>query len=612
MRVDMAKVDQMIGLIGDMTINLSSHEDSSQFLQTTLNEFDNTMKRLKDIALNLETGFELATIPHLNPVTGPLLKEEQDNDEFDPLEMDRYSDLHILIRSLNEAVADLNSIMDQTSKVQTLWQSTMDRQRRVINEIQSSMQLIKMTPFATLSNRLYKTVRESARVTGKYIRLIIEGESMEMDTHVWNVLADPLMHLLRNSVDHGIESPGQRKKTKKPEQATIIIRCIRRGSWLHMHISDDGKGLDYDAIRKKAQKLYPEKNISAMNDDELTNIIFKQGFSTKAEATTISGRGVGMDVVDFAVKQLNGSIEVKSAKGKGTQFIIRLPIEVAQLPALLVEFGQQEFAVPLRDITRILKIDQKQARKNTFKLDNNTFPLLRPPEVLRLKTTAQDSENDPFALLVDVGGENGILVADKIIAKKDVVFKNLGSHLHNIVPCIAGATIMGNGNLIPIINTEEMFLQQRPGVKPAKTVTGDIGDAQEPSKKLDILIVDDSISIRKVLTNFINNHGWNPTSAKDGVDAMEMIRLHTFDLILLDIEMPRMNGFDVLQSLQTQTEYSSIPVLMLTSRSAKKYKDRAKELGANGFVTKPFKDDELLSLINSHVKPALPTGKLST
>jgi chemosensory pili system protein ChpA (sensor histidine kinase/response regulator) len=607
LRVEMGKVDQMIGLIGDMTINISSYEDSSQFLQATLMEFDNTIKRINDITLNLETGFELTTIPHLNAVSGSTQDGNQTADEFDPLEMDRYSDIHIMIRSLHEAIADLSSIKDQTIKVQTLWLSTMGRQQRVINEIQNSMQLIKMAPFLTLSNRLYKTVRESARVTKKSVQLGIDGGSMEMDTHVWNVLADPLMHLLRNSIDHGIEKPEDRKKANKPEQATILIKIIRRGSWMNMHFSDDGKGLDYDAIRKKASTLYPKKEVSAMGNDDLTALIFKQGFSIKEKATTMSGRGVGMDVVDHAVKQLNGNIEVISTPGKGIEFIIRLPIEVAQLSALLVKFGQQDFAVPLRDINRIFKINKKQSTKIDFKLDNTILPLLKPTEILGLKPMQQPFGDQYFALSVDVGSENAILVTDSIIGRRDVVFKSLGPHLHNKVPCVAGATIMGNGNLIPILNTEELFLRK----KLSASIVDDIDiEIDKPDQDLKILIVDDSISIRKVLTNFISNQGWQPSVAKDGVDAMEMIRQFSYDLILLDIEMPRMNGFDVLQSLQLHLDYSNIPVLMLTSRSAMKYKNRAIELGAKGFVTKPFKNEELLSLINSLVKPDLSTKKL--
>jgi chemosensory pili system protein ChpA (sensor histidine kinase/response regulator) len=609
LRVDMGKVDKLIGLLGDMTINLSSHEDSSQLLKTTIGEFDNTMRRLKDITLSLETGFELATIPHINSEPAYLQKADQIIDEFDPLEMDRYSDLHIMIRSLNEAVADLNSIMGQATNIQKSWQTVISGQTRVVNEVQNSMQLIKMTPFSTLSNRLHKTVRESARVTNKSIQLVIEGGSLEMDTHVWNVLADPLMHVLRNSVDHGIEKADERKKTRKPNQATIKIKCVRKGSWLHMHISDDGNGLDYDAIKCRAKELYLKTDVSGMNHDELANLIFRQGFSTKGRATTISGRGVGMDVVDHAVKQLNGTIEVISNPGYGTEFILRLPIEVAQLPVLVVKFGLHTFAVPLRDITRIFKIDYGQSKKKTFKLDNNTLPLIRPMELLGLTDIAEQAAVNPFALVVDAGKKSGILLADVVAGKKDVVFKNLGSHLHNKVPCIAGVTIMGNGSLVPILNTEELFSRKKLSVKSVKT---DRIKTHKDNQSFKILIVDDSISIRKVLSNFISNQGWYPSVAKDGVDAMEMIRQQHFHLILLDIEMPRMNGFDVLQSLQANSEYSNIPVLMLTSRSAKKYRDKVTELGAKGFVTKPFNDDKLISIINGFLEPELSTQKLKT
>ena len=254
--------------------------------------------------------------------------------------------------------------------------------------------------------------------------------------------------------------------------------------------------------------------------------------------------------------------KVISTEGKGIEFILRLPIEVAQLPALLVNFGQQEFAVPLRDINRVFKISHKQSMKNNFELDNVALPLLRPTEIMGLKPMIQPIDKNPFALYVDVGKESGILVTDAIIGKRNVVFKHLGSHLHNQVPCIAGATIMGNGSLIPIINTEELFLKQKPHPPIELVENVDLKTAID-SPLLKVLIVDDSISIRKVLSNFISNQGWHPSVAKDGVDAMEMIRQHSFDLILLDIEMPRMNGFDVLQSLQMHLDYSNIPVLML-------------------------------------------------
>ena len=595
LRVGVDKIEKVIGLSGDMTINLSSYEDTMSLMRSNLTEFELTLQRLKGVASSLEAGYDLATIPHLG--TGQDGQEDEMMDEFDPLEMDRYSELNILIRSLNEIVVDLDSINTQTTDIQDSWGRGVERQRRVLVDVQETMKSIQMTPFSTLSNRMYKTVRESARVTGKLVRLVIEGGTIEMDTHVWDLLADPLMHMLRNSVDHGVEDSEERIKAGKSDQATIRIDCSRRGSQFILRLSDDGRGLDYEAIRRRAVQLYSGIGVEEMSNSELASLIFRQGFSIKSEVTTMSGRGVGMDVVRNAVDRLNGFIEALPGGEQGVEFILTLPITVAQLPALLVNFGSEQFAVPMRDISRVFRMDSQEAGLDEFELDGEILPLLRPAEILRLPGAAalsvDDSDANLLVLSVDAAGRRGVLVTNGIIGKRDVVFKNLGSHLHQ-VPCVAGATIMGNGSLVPILQTEDLFDRELSVLHP-----GDTPDIIVEEKPLNILIVDDSISIRKVLGNFITANGWNPIVANDGVDALEKLRAKEPDLILLDIEMPRMNGFEVLQYLQSQSKYRAIPVLMLTSRSAGKYRDKASDLGASGFVTKPFNDEELLSLIFS-------------
>jgi chemosensory pili system protein ChpA (sensor histidine kinase/response regulator) len=454
-----------------------------------------------------------------------------------------------------------------------------------------------MTPFSSIGNRLHKTVRESARVTGKKIRLLIEGGSIEMDTNVWDVLADALMHMLRNCVDHGVESVDVRHQLDKPDQATIRIDCSRQGSRFVLRLSDDGSGLDYDAIRSRGVALYPDSDVEQMDNNGLAALIFKQGFSVRKEVTTMSGRGVGMDVVRDAMEQLNGFIEVQSVPGQGTDFLLSLPIVVAQLPALMVMFGKQQFAVPMRDVNTVLRLSGEEMLADSFEFEGEQLPLLWPVALLGLTKTTDlrsNSETNPLAFVVDTGDRRGVLMADAVLGQKEIVFKNLGSHLQDI-PCVAGATILGDGSLVPILQTEDLFHRSE-----VLTQAGEIGRPEDKSKEktLEILIVDDSISVRKVLSNFVASHGWLATVAVDGVDAMEQIRVNKPDLVLLDIEMPRMNGFEVLQAMQSQAAYQNIPVLMLTSRSAVKYREKASELGASGFVTKPFKDDELLSLIN--------------
>ena len=317
-----------------------------------------------------------------------------------------------------------------------------------------------------------------------------------------------------------------------------------------------------------------------------------------------------MDVVRDALDQLDGFIEVNSNLGKGTEFVLSMPIVVAQLPALIVMFGREQFAVPMRDVTRVLRLSDQERKRDTIELNGEPLPLLRPVDLLRLKgpDTSDHSrhslQDTSIALVVETGGRRGVLMADAVIGQRNVVFKSLGSHLQNI-SCIAGATILGDGSLVPILQTEDLFsrVETAPQFNDVSNTVG-----SDEVKTLEILIADDSISIRKVLSNFITAQGWHPTAAHDGIDAMEKIRNMAPDVIILDIEMPRMNGFEVLQSLQSQSAYRDIPVLMLTSRSAGKYREKAAGLGASGFVTKPFQDDELVSLINGLTAQKMAKG----
>ena len=596
LRVGSRKVAGIMGLNSDLAVNLGSFENSATSMQAGLAEFEATLQRLKVVVANLESSYELAFIPHSGSASGNTPGKEIEG-EFDPLEMDRYSEFNIMIRSLNEAVVDLDSVREQISGSQNQWSQAVDRQRRTVNDMQSAVQSIQMAPFSTISNRLYRTVREAAKSSDKQVRLLIEDGFMEMATHVWDILADALMHMLRNCVDHGVEPPEIRQMIGKSAQATIRIQCSRSGSRFILRLSDDGSGLDYDAIRNRALKLYPDAGVEQMDNGELTELIFKQGFSVKETATALSGRGVGLDVVRNTLTHLNGLIEVQSVPGQGTEFTLSVPIVVALLPVLMVEFGRQRFAVPMRDISRVFRLSGQEIEMDSLELDGEKFPLIRPTELFRLRRSAErnpDGLIEDSALAVDVGGCRGILVADVIIGQRNVVLKSLGSHLQNI-PFIAGATVLGDGTLVPILKTEDLLKRTE-----TSGPCGDQGyDCSEDETPLKILIVDDSISIRKVLNRVLSAQGWQVTEAVDGADAMEKISVLEPEFIFLDIEMPRMNGFEVLQALQSQSICRDIPILMLTSRSAEKYKRKASELGASGFVTKPFKDDKLVALVNS-------------
>lgn len=605
LRVGVDKIGEVMGLSDDVAISLSTSENAMQTMQFALEELGNTLNRLKGIASSLEAGYELATIPHFGTPTEGTPGADGILEEFDPLEMDRYSELNVLIRSLNEAVVDLDSIRGQATDVHDDWRANLERQGKMLAELQSKMKRVQMTPFSTLANRLYRTVRESARVTGKSVRLVVEGGQIEMDSYVWDILADPLMHMLRNSVDHGIETQKERQAVGKLEQATIRIACSRRGNQFVLRLSDDGRGLDLEAIRQRALTLYPDLAVEQMSDQELAGLIFNQGFSIRTQVTQMSGRGVGMDVVRNAVDLLHGTIEVTTIANKGADFLFLLPITVAQLPALLISCSQEKFAVPMRDIARVLRLTKEESSKQTLNIDGDILPVLRPDRIMGLRRVGRfgsgknTKEAVRFGVVVKVAGKRGVLVVDEILGNRELVFKSLGSHLRS-VPCVAGVTIMGDGNLMPILHTEDLFNREKSSRQAGIDDLGQrVGDEVAA---LTVLAVDDSISIRRVLSKFITAQGWTPVLAVDGVDGLEKIREHHPDLVMLDVEMPRMNGFEVLQLLQSQSDLRDIPVLMLTSRSAEKYKDKARQLGARGFVTKPFDAEKLASLIIENAK----------
>ena len=366
-----------------------------------------------------------------------------------------------------------------------------------------------------------------------------------------------------------------------------------------LRVSYIGKGLVFEAFCVIGMMLYPNDRVILLTKSELAVLIFRHGFSSTDSVSNIAGRGVGMDVVRDAVDQLNGSIELISEQGQGTEFIMRLPVSVAQLPAILARFGTQIYAVPMHDIAGVHRAAPKEKQGSEYSFDGETLPLLHLSEMPGFETGhgyfgENLSESDQAVLIVHTGRKRAAVLCEQLLGQRDIVFKDLGTHLSN-VPCISGVTIMGDGSLIPILQMEELLAKWASASRRQEVRFTD--QTVQERGPLRILIVDDSISVRKVVSNFITQQGWMPVTARNGIEAVEKIREERPDFVLLDVEMPRMNGFEVLQALQAQPELRDIPVAMLTSRSATKYQEKAKDLGARGFMTKPFKEDEVVAFI---------------
>jgi len=603
LRVGMERVDELVNLTGELIIASSGFDQKMDIFLEAVNELELSRNRLKEIAREMELSYEVKALEQLGSALNLTVADEEkvlhqkEFADFDTLELDRYSELNLIIRSLNESSIDVGSIQTQLTNLCSDFDGHLNRQRVILSELQEKMMRIRMTPMSIITNKLRRTVREVAGNLNKNVRLIITGANIELDKLIWERITDPLMHMLRNAVDHGIEPPALRQTLKKPSVATLKLDASREGNHVVIRIADDGTGLNYKAIRASIRKMGLSDRVDEMSEEELTPFIFYPGLSTRHKISQVSGRGVGMDVVKENIHHLKGSIQIASEKGNGTQFSIRIPLTLAAVKALLFTVGGQEYAIALNEINKITRLTPENylgKQKDTVRIDDELLPLFRMSKMLnnpeKNKESGSESEH-PITLVFESGGRRGVVTIDSLKGQREIVIKSLGSHLR-YVKGISGVTIKGDGSLVPIMNLEEFFW--------GKTDDSAVLISDEGLMKampMEIMVVDDSVSVRKVVSRLMEDQGWKVQTAKDGLNALEKLRESKPDLIVLDIEMPRMNGYEFLGALKTQPAYQDIPVVMLTSRNAAKHRDKAKALGAKGFMIKPYNDDEFINLI---------------
>ncbi len=604
LRIETPRVDELVNLMGELIITASGFDQRMELFKEALYELELARERLRGIARDMEIGYEVKALENLGTIgLGPESDEISDSpsgfEDFDALELDRYSQLNLIIRTLNEATIDVGAIYSQLTTAHSDFEGNINRQRVLLSELQDKTMRMRMTPMSIITNRLRRTVREIAFELNKSVRLIIQGEDIELDRQIWEKMIDPMMHMLRNAVDHGIESADIRKAKGKPQTATINLIASREGNQVVIRVTDDGAGLNYSEIRKVAREKKLADNIEQMEDEELNKFIFQPGFSTRHEVSTISGRGVGMDVVRENIQNLKGVVRVSSEKGRGTEFIIKIPLTLAAVRALLFSVQGRTLALPLGDISEIMRIKPSNVLtdpQHAVRIGDEVLPYYELAEVLNIQEHDQGvmtAENDPLILVVNSVGRRNAMVIDYLIGQREIVIKSTGSHLR-YVKGVSGVTIMGDGSVVPILNMDALL-----GEEPVKTDILGADIPAGPVKSLEILVVDDSVSIRQVVSRLIKDQGWRAQTAKDGIDALEKLREIHPDLIILDIEMPRMNGYEFINALKTQPRYGDIPIVMLTSRTAAKHREKAAALGVKGFIVKPYNDDEFINVINA-------------
>ena len=602
-RIHQNQLDSLINLANELLVGVSGFDRNMGLFKTALEELDLTVHRLKDIALELETKFEVKALARLSRHFDRIEEARQGMrdvaglDEFDSLELDRYTRLNLIIRSLNESTIDVAAIHANLEGIHSGLGGDINRQHRVVRELQVQMMRARLSPMSSLTPRLSRTMRDVSSRLQKKVRLVMEGDTVELDRVIWEKLADPFMHLVRNSVHHGIESEEERARTDKPAIATIRIAGQREGNHVVVRYSDDGQGLDLGAIRERARQQMGAA-VDRLDAHQLTDLIFTPGFSTRKSIDQISGRGVGMDVVKQNVQELQGSIAVESRRGQGAQFTIRVPLTMGVIRSLLVDIDGITYGMALSDVQDIQRIERDALRENgqRFVYRSAELPLYSLALLLGRQENEEDEETPlrPLVCITETGNGLAGVHIPHIAGQKEVVLKGLGNHLRSVTG-IAGAAVLGDGSVIPLLNMAELIAAYQ-----LEQVESHIPLVQEEAataRTLTIMIVDDSISIRKVMSRLVSNHGWIPVEAKDGQDAFEQLDSVQPDCILLDIEMPRMNGFEFLTLKNNLPEHKDIPVIMLTSRSSDKHRHKAMELGASVFLNKPTRDEDFVDAV---------------
>ncbi|WP_295359901.1 Hpt domain-containing protein [Arenimonas sp.] len=586
-------LDRLVNYAGEVAIYRARLEQQLGAFRSNLGELGATTTRLREQLRKLDIETEAQIIARY--------QREGDTSEetFDPLELDRFTTQQQLSRSLAESAADLTSLQGSLDDLVRQYETLLLQQSRVSSDLQEGLMRTRMVPFDALVPRLRRVLRQSGSETGKQVNLKVDGASGEMDRNVLDRMTAPLEHMLRNAVAHGLETPADRKKAKKPEEGTVRIQVLREGSEVVLKVSDDGRGLDKEAIRRKAIErglLKPEAEVS---DAALYGFILETGFSTAASVSRLAGRGVGMDVVYSEIRQLGGTLSIESEQGKGSIFTIRLPFTLAVTQAVFVKIGETSFAVPIASVQGVGRIDRAELDKQlagenpSFMYAGEAYAIHDLGNLIgHAPAKAQDSLQMPL-LLARSGDLRAAICIDQVLGSKEIVVKPVGPQV-NSIPGIFGATIMGDGRVVVILDVAPLVRRQASVDHVAEAAAAAAAPVAKVHRVPVVMVVDDSITMRKVTGRVLERHNFEVMTAKDGVDAIEKMAERIPDLMLLDIEMPRMDGYELAQNMRSDARMKDVPIIMITSRTGEKHRQRAFDIGVNRYLGKPYQEVELM------------------
>jgi chemosensory pili system protein ChpA (sensor histidine kinase/response regulator) len=624
---------KMVGRVTELTKLIDTLSFSKERLQGKVNEFQEKYE-FNRIRSQLSTPWANQQTQTQKMLTSAAAGESSYLEEFSELEMDRYDDFNILSRSMTEISADVNEVLTQLENYINRVEGDIDEFTKLAHHLQDEITAARMVPIGALYSLLSRAVRDAAKSSQKLVDLDFSGSETELDNNIIQQISDPLVHLVRNSVAHGVELPRVRAAEGKPELGKVSLRAYHRGNHIYIEVEDDGRGIDYARVKQSAIDcgLVSTETADRLTERDLREMLFHPGFSTAAVKTELAGRGVGLDVVRSNLNALNGEIEVQSELGKGTKFTLKVPLTLIISPALFVRCGTFNFALPLAVVEEIRRLRADEIEDVGGKLLTKVRDIVT--EVVRLDSylglPPLEPVNGYFRMVVANAGNRQIgVVVEEVLGKDEIVIKNLGEYLRR-VKLFPGTTIAPDGSLILLIDLNRMVASEpneRRSVQASASAarvfapgSAAVARGTIPSEAIDrvdqervIVIADDSISVRKFVGRMLEKNGYRVKLAADGLEAAELVSQHGCHLVITDLEMPRMTGYELMAQLRQSPTTKRIPVMVVTSRAGAKHRDRAIKEGASAFLTKPVQEDQLLAAVEQLMgteaaRPVVPVG----
>ncbi|MDP9267465.1 MAG: response regulator [Acidobacteriota bacterium] len=631
-RIGLERLDRMMNAVGELVINRTRMLGRLAELEKLADVLNFSKARMSDKVSEFTEKHEFSQVtiapkpraergvsfesPYRSGYSSYSHSYDASLAEFSELEMDRYDDFNILSRSLSEISADITEVLTQLDGFVRRVDSDIDEFTKLAHRLQDEITQARMVPIGNLYTRISRTVRDAAKASNKVVELTLAGAETELDNNIIQQISDPLVHLVRNAVAHGLEKHDERYASGKPDHGNIAVRAYHRGNHIYIEVEDDGRGIDYERVRATAIEsgLIAQDDAERLTERDLLDLLFHPGFSTAPRKTELAGRGVGLDVVKANVAALNGEIEIDTEKGRGSRFTLKVPLTLIISQALFVRCGDYTFALPLAFVEEIRRLRADDIEEVGGKLLTRVREVVT--EIIRLDTHLALPEVEPVngyyrLVLVNVAGRQVGIVVEEVIRKDEIVIKSLGEYLRNM-KMFPGATIAPDGSLILLVDVNRLVageaIERRPLMSSATAArifapgAAAVAKGEIPAAAIDevveekvVVLADDSISVRKFVGRMLEKAGYRVRLASDGLEALEIATQTRCDLVVTDLEMPRTNGYELIAHLRQSPETRHIPVMVVTSRAGAKHRDRAIKEGAAAFLVKPVQEDQFLA-----------------